>query len=65
MRATRAAALKGTDDSQSTNHIDLGRRGKVFEFCHVTSNVEFMESDLKKDYVASVEHITNWIEKVM
>ena len=65
MRVTRAAALKGTDDAQSGNHIDIGKKGKAFEFNHVASKIEFQECDLKKEDVASIENIMNWIDKVI
>jgi len=64
MRSTRAAALKGTDEAQAASHVDVGKKGKPFEFCHVGSNVEFMECDLKKKNIASVESIMSWIEDV-
>ena len=62
MRLTRAAALKGTDEVQVPNHIDIGKKGRSFEFCHVGSRIEFLECDLKKEDVASVESIMSWIE---
>ena len=65
MRLTRAAALKGTDDAQATKHVDVGKKGKAFEFCHLGSNIQFIECDLKKEDVASTENIINWMENVV
>lgn len=65
MRSTRAAALKGTDDAQLSNHTDVGKKGKAFLFNQVASKIEFIESDLKKHDVGSVDQIMNWIEQSM
>ena len=62
MRHTRAAALKETDDVHSSKHMDIGKKGKAFEFNHVSSKIEFMEYELQN---ADSANIAQWIENII
>ena len=66
LRVTRAAALLGTDDSNATKNTYIGKKGKDFEFSHVTTmKVEFVEANLKGDEGVNVADIEKWIDSLV
>ena len=63
MRFTRAAALKGTDDMNSKRDVDVGKKGKVFEFGQLQGKINFIECSIGTEDSVGVGIICEWIEK--
>eukprot|EP00794_Sanderia_malayensis_P015444 gene15444-17023_t len=64
LRKTRAAALKGTDDSNSPENVDIGKKGKDFSFNNLHSKIEFIECQLKDGDASNLADIENWLKKI-
>jgi len=68
LRVTRNASLKGIDDHTSSKNAFIGRKGKDFEFAHVSPiTVDFCECSLRGDEdkeVHQIEELHAWVDKL-
>lgn len=65
LRMTKTSQLEATDAS-STN-IFLGKQGKHFEFSHLDSQIDFVESYASNDdsqMSANIEELKKWLIKI-
>lgn len=68
LRVTRAAAPSSLDSSGSGGAVHLGRKGKDFEFSHLSMKVEFVECSARgskgEDNKADLERLEMWLNKI-